>query len=290
MGFSQKLVIADRADQVVTYIFGSYDSLPWFIILFGLFMYAIELYADFAGGMDIALGISELFDIKLEENFKQPYFATSVADFWRRWHITLGAWMKDYVFYPFSLSKSMMNLSKSLSGRSKYLARIVPACIGNIIIFLLVGIWHGAEWHYIFWGLYQGLIIAFSTALEPTFKRINSVLHINENSFYWHVFRIVRTLLIILLGYILDEISDIHQMWGVTKQLFTFRNSNLISNFSYSGFGKLTLVVVLLFSTVWFVVSVQKERGIDVRQKIASMSLPVRWFIYLALTSIPLSF
>ena len=94
-GFLKKLVIADRADQVVTYIFGSYDSLPWFIILFGLFMYAIELYADFAGGMDIALGISELFGVKIPENFRQPYFATSVADFWRRWHITLGLWMKD---------------------------------------------------------------------------------------------------------------------------------------------------------------------------------------------------
>ena len=282
-GFLKKLVIADRADQVVTYIFGSYDSLPWFIILFGLFMYAIELYADFAGGMDIALGVSELFGIKLSENFRQPYFATSVADFWRRWHITLGQWMKDYVFYPFSLSKTMMNLSKKLGEKSKYLARVVPACIGNILIFLLVGIWHGAEWHYIFWGLYQGLIIAFSTMLEPVFKKVNAVLHINEKAVYWKVFRIVRTFLIILVGYILDEISDVHQMFGMAKQLFTFTNGNLLANFSYSGFGKLTILVVLLFSAIWFVVSVAKERGIDVRRKIASLPIAVRWGIYLAL-------
>ena len=287
-GFLKKLVIADRADQVVTYIFGSYDSLPWFIILFGLFMYAIELYADFAGGMDIAVGVSELFGISIPENFRQPYFATSVSDFWRRWHITLGLWMKDYVFYPFSLSKNMMNLSKKLAEKNKYLARIVPACLGNILIFLLVGIWHGAEWHYIFWGLYQGLIISFSMALEPVFKKINAILHINDKAFYWHVFRIIRTFLIILVGYILDEISDVKQMFGMVKQLFSFWNSNLISNFSYSGFGKLTIVVVLLFSAVWFVVSVQKECGKDVRLQISKLPLVIRWGIYLALIlSIP---
>ena len=282
-GFLKKLVIADRADQVVTYIFGSYDKLPWFIILFGLFMYAIELYADFAGGMDIALGVSELFGIKLAENFRQPYFATSVADFWRRWHITLGAWMKDYIFYPFSLSNAMMNLSKKLGEKSKYLARIVPACIGNVLIFLLVGIWHGAEWHYIFWGLYQGLIIAFSTNMEPFFKKINVFLHVDEKALYWKIFRIIRTFLIILVGYILDEISDIHQMLGMAKQLFSFTNGKLIENFSYDGFGVLTLLVVFLFSAIWFIVSIMKERGIDVRKKIAAFPLILRWGIYLAL-------
>ena len=282
-GFLKKLVIADRADQVVTYIFGSYESLPSFIILFGLFFYAIELYADFAGGMDIALGVSELFGVKLPENFRQPYFATSVGDFWRRWHITLGAWMKDYIFYPFSLSPSMTNLSKKLMAKSKQLSRVLPACLGNLLIFLIVGFWHGAEWHFIFWGLYQGIIIAVSTLLEPLYPKWKSFLHINDKSFGWKVFMILRTFFIILVGYIVDEIADMHAVVGMTKQLFDFTNFNLISNFSCQGFGVLTIIVVLVFSAIWFFVSVLKEKGIDVRVKIASLNLPVRWMIYLAL-------
>ena len=119
--------------------------------------------------------------------------------------------------------------------------------------------------------------------LEPVFKKVNAVLHINEKAVYWKVFRIVRTFLIILVGYILDEISDVRQMFGMAKQLFTFTNGNLLANFSYSGFGKLTILVVLLFSAIWFVVSVAKECGVDVRKKIASLPIAVRWGIYLAL-------
>jgi D-alanyl-lipoteichoic acid acyltransferase DltB (MBOAT superfamily) len=176
-----------------------------------------------------------------------------------------------------------MNLSKKLGEKSKYLARIVPACIGNVLIFLIVGIWHGAEWHFIFWGLYQGLIIAFSTIMEPFFKKINVFLHVDEKALYWKIFRIIRTFLIILIGYILDEISDLHQMLGMTKQLFSFTNGNLIENFSYDGFGILTILVVFLFSAIWFIVSIMKERGIDVRKKIAAFPLFLRWGIYLAL-------
>lgn len=285
-GFLKKLIIADRAEIVVSYIFDGYKDLPWFVILFGLFMYAIELYADFAGGMDIALGVSELFGIKLPENFRQPYFATSVGDFWRRWHITLGAWMKDYIFYPFSLSKKMTELSKSLATKSRHLSRVAPACIGNIIIFLLVGIWHGAEWHYIFWGLYQGGIIAISTLLSPVYEKLISLFHINAKSKSWKVFRIIRTFLIILVGYIVDEISDLHQVTGMTKQLFSFANFALISNFNPDT---LSIAIVLMFTALWFAVSVYKEStGGSIREKIATFPLLLRWCIYIALVlSVP---
>lgn len=285
-GFLKKLVIADRAEIIVSYIFDGYVNFPWFVILFGLFMYAIELYADFSGGMDIALGVAELFGIRLAENFRQPYFATSVGDFWRRWHITLGAWMKDYVFYPFSLSKPMTNLSKKLSAKSRHLARVVPACLGNIIIFLLVGIWHGAEWHYVFWGLYQGGVIAISTLLEPLYEKLIAVFHVNVKSLGWKIFRIVRTFLIILIGYIVDEISDMSQVVGMAKQLFTVKNAHLLSNFSPNV---LSIAIVLSFSAVWFAVSLYKEAtGECIRQKIATFPLVIRWGLYIALVlSVP---
>lgn len=280
-GFLKKLVIADRAELVVSSVFDGYQNLPWFSVLFGLFMYSIELYADFAGGMDIALGISELFGVKLPENFRQPYFATSVGDFWRRWHITLGGWMKDYVFYPFCLSKLMTALSKKLAKKSRHLSKVVPACIGNILIFLLVGIWHGAEWHYIFWGLYQGGIIAFSVLMEPVYCKMTAFLHINTKSGAWKAFRILRTFFIILVGYILDEISDLTDVRGMALQLFDFSNFALVSNFHPD---MLSVAIVLAFSAVWFVASLYKERTeCSVRQKVASFPLVVRWAIYIAL-------
>ncbi len=282
-GFIKKLVIADRAAQVVSYIFDEYAKLPNFIILFGLVMYSIQLYSDFAGGMDIALGVSSLFGIQLKENFRQPYFATSIADFWRRWHITLGSWMKDYIFYPFALSKTATNISKKLSKRSKYLSKVVPMALGNIIVFLLVGIWHGAEWHFVWYGLFHGGIIAFSVLMEPIYKKQIASLHIDTKSTGWHLFQIVRTFLLVNIGCLLDDVADMRQSWGMTKQLFDLTNWHLLANFSFKGFGRLTLLTVALFCLIWCILSIEKERGINVQQRIANLPVWIRWSLYLAL-------
>lgn len=282
-GLMKKLVIADRAGQVVSYIFEEYASLPNFIIMFGLVFYSIQLYADFAGGMDIALGVSELFGIKLKENFRQPYFSQSIAEFWRRWHITLGTWMKDYIFYPFALSKTMLEFGKKLSAKNKYLGRVVPMALANILVFLVVGIWHGAEWHFVFYGLFHGGIIAFSVMMEPLYKKGINAFHINEKSRAWQLFRILRTFYLVNIGALVDDVKDMGQAWGMTKQLFSFTNWNLISNFSFNSFGKLTILVVLVFCILWIAVSIMKEKNIDVREKIAASPIAVRWIIYLFL-------
>ncbi|MCQ2247897.1 MAG: MBOAT family protein [Treponema sp.] len=283
-GCIKKLVIADRASLIVNYIFESYELLPSYIIFIGLIFYSIELYGDFAGGIDIVLGASELFGIKLPENFRQPYFATSIADFWRRWHISLGQWMKDYIFYPFTISNTMIKFSKKLSVHSKFLAKTIPACLGNILVFLIVGIWHGAEWHFIWYGVFHGFIIAFSTLAEPAYKKIDEKLKIPVDSFIWRVFRIIRTFILVNLSCLFDDVRNMTQSIGMTKQLFDFSNFKLISNFSFEGYGRSSLLIILFFCLIWFIVSVLKEgKNLDIREKIASLKLPVRWIIYLAL-------
>lgn len=144
-GYLKKLVIADRAKIIVDYVFENHTNLPFYITFMGLVFYSIELYADFSGGMDVVIGVSDIFGIKLKENFRQPFFSKSISDFWRRWHITLGTWMRDYIFYPFSLSKTANNLAKLISNKNKFLGKVIPVCIGNILVFLVVGVWHGAE-------------------------------------------------------------------------------------------------------------------------------------------------
>lgn len=287
-GLTKKLVIADRAAQVVRYVFSEYANLPNFIVAGGLVFYSIQLYADFAGGIDVALGVSELFGVKLKENFRQPFFSQSIAEFWRRWHITLGAWMKDYVFYPFSLSKVMAKLSKALP--SKYLSRTLPMALANILVFLIVGAWHGAEWHFIVYGLFHGGIIAFSVMMTPVYAKLINFFHIKAKSNVWKVFRIVRTFALVTLGGLVDDVSNLAQSGGMAKQLFSPANRGLWKNFQFKGFNKLTLAVVFVFTLIWFFVSLQKEKGFDVREKISSKPLAVRWAVYLFLILAPAFF
>ena len=111
-GLGKKLILADRAAVVVNEVFGNYDNYGGLFNVVAVLMYSVQLYMDFSGGIDIVIGTAQMFGIKMDENFRQPYFSKSIGEFWRRWHITLGAWMKDYIFYPMSLSKGMNKISK----------------------------------------------------------------------------------------------------------------------------------------------------------------------------------
>ena len=147
----------------------------------------------------MVLGVAKLFGLDMAPNFRQPYFSTSLANFWQRWHISLGQWMRDYVFYPFALTKGIQKISKWCGEKlGKHFAKSIPACLANILVFTLVGIWHGPELHFLVWGLYNALIIALSDLLEPVFKKLNVLLHINEKGKGMHIFRIIRTFIIVV--------------------------------------------------------------------------------------------
>ena len=134
-GYFKKLVIADRAAVLVNAVITENCPYGGAIIASGILFYCIQLYCDFSGGIDLVAGIAELFGIRLAENFRRPYFAVSLGDFWRRWHISLGAWMRDYVFYPFALSRPVSRLSKAAKGRfGAAFARALPAALTDILL------------------------------------------------------------------------------------------------------------------------------------------------------------
>jgi len=279
-GFLKKLVIADRATEVVTYIFQNHTNLPWYITFIGFCFYSIELYADFSGGMDVVMGVSELMGIKLTENFRQPFFSQSIAEFWRRWHITLGTWMKDYVFYPYNLADFTGKMGKFLSKINKTAGKLVPACIGNLLVFFIVGVWHGAEWHFIVYGLYNGVLIVLGIIFKPLFEKLITLFHINAQSTYWKAFRMLRTFILINIGWAFDDVTDLQMSASMLKQLFMFDTGNLISNLSL---GKFNIYIVLFFTLILLIVSIAKELKIEVRKKIASFPIVIRWPIYLFL-------
>ena len=282
-GLFKKMVIADRALPLVNTVFsaqaGTYGGA---VAAVGVLVYAVQQYCDFSGGIELVAGIAQLFGIRLAPNFKRPYFAVSLGDFWRRWHISLGSWMRDYVFYPFALTKPVTRLSKAAKGRfGAHISRALPAVLGNILVFLLVGVWHGATSNYILWGLYNGVILALTALLEPAYKRANAALPRLTASRGFQVFRVIRTFIIVNIGWFFDRCArggDALRMMG--SVLTDLRAGELAGGGLYElGITQLDWQVLIAACLLLLVVSVLQERGANIRDWIVRQWMPVRWLI-----------
>ena len=146
-----------------------------------------------------------------------------------------------------------------------------------------MGVWHGAEWHFIVYGLYNGFLIVLGIVFKPVLEKIIDIFHIDVKNKWYKIFRILRTFLLINIGWVFDEVNDLGQSLSMLKQLFRFNTGNLISNWKFDTFSELTIYTVILFCLIWFITSVLKEKNVDIRKKIGSLALPIRWIIYLAL-------
>ena len=236
-GMFKKLVIADRALAAINTVTDDYTAWPGETILFAALLYALQLYADFSGGIDIARGVAQILGIDLEQNFRQPYFSKSINEYWTRWHITLGAWMKNYVFYSLAVSELFMNMSRRMgksgfgqTSAGRHISRTLPTALASFVVFLLIGIWHGANSRYIGFGLWNGGVIMFSVLMMPAYAAGLRLLHINAKARLWQLFQMVRTFVVILIGYYFDiapnfagaldmmwrSVADFHLRSGMT--------------------------------------------------------------------------
>lgn len=199
-GFFKKLVVANQIEAAIGPVFSSYTDYSGLIWVVVLVLYALELYADFSGYMDIALGCGQMLGITLDENFDAPYFSSSVAEFWRRWHITLGAWFKNYLFYPLRTGK-LKALRKRLKKKGRvYLSSTLPTAITLFVVWLCTGIWHGADWSYVVWGLYYGAFIILDTFLAPIWEKWREKHRAISESKAFILFRMIRTFAIVVIG------------------------------------------------------------------------------------------
>ena len=151
-GFFKKLVIADRAVIAITAVTADYNKFGGTTLTFTVLLYALQLYADFSGGIDISRGVAQIFGVDMIDNFKRPYFSRSINEYWRRWHISLGAWLKNYLFYPVAMSNAFITASKKMKGTrfgktaaGAHISKVLPTSVASLIVFLVVGIWHGAS-------------------------------------------------------------------------------------------------------------------------------------------------
>lgn len=291
-GYFKKIVIADRAAVVVSEVFGNYEAYTGFVVAAGVLCYSIQLYADFSGGMDVVMGAAECFGISLDANFKRPYFARSISDFWHRWHITLGTWMKEYVFYSFSLSKGMNRFGKYLKKHcGKHISRVLPVCIANLLVFFIVGVWHGAAWKFIVYGLYNGVIIAASNLFAPIYQKAAEKMHIPGESKAWMAVQILRTFILVNISWYFDMAESLSAALVMMRN--TLRNVSLSTFTDGSllrlGLDKKDYLVLFLSCGVFFLVSFLQENHVEIRKALAGKPLPVRWAAYLLLLfSIPL--
>ena len=293
-GLFKKFIIADRAGVVSDLVFNNPGQYHGIYVIIGVLAYCAQLYGDFAGGIDMVMGASEMFGIHLDDNFRQPFFSHSIGEFWRRWHITLGTWMKDYIFYPMSLSKGMNKLSKwGKKHLGNHLGRTLPICFANLVIFFIVGIWHGAEVRYIAYGLYNGIIIAFSNLCEPIYKKGLEKFHINGDGRGWKIFKIIRTFILVNIGWIFDCCAlGMRTAVKMMTEMFTKLNVQLLTWDIFKQFElkPKDYIVIAVGCVVIFIVGIFKEKGIKIRETIASKPLAVRWLLYYGIIILALLF
>ena len=283
-GWIQKMVISDRLAVPVDLIFNNYQNYHGLIVFLAAAGYGLQVYADFSGGMDIARGISEILGIELELNFEQPYFSTSIEDFWRRWHITLGSWMRNYVFYPLSLSKVFANISrKSRKFLGNFVGKRLPPIMAMFIVYFLVGFWHGPEWKYIAYGVWNGIFIVAGILLPETYARMRDIARIDENSIGWHCFRIARTFVICTLGRLFSRGNNLEaalSMFGAIGVDWWDFSWIFDGTFKTLGFNTANWILLVLLLVLLLFVDYLHEHGVHIRETIDQQHVVFRWGIY----------
>lgn len=265
VGLWKKLVLANRLALYVDGIYGAPADYSGGILALATLMYGLELYADFSGYTDIALGVGEMLGIRLPENFDTPYFSHSITEFWRRWHTTLGDWFRDYLYYPIQRSALFTGLHKSLTRRGqKALAKTLVPVLGLAITWLLIGMWHGASWNFILYGLYHGSFIMLAVILGGWYGKAKAALHIREENRLWRAFQVLRTFAIVTLGYVLFRAPDLATAGLIFGKIFTGiwprRGVGYLNGLTLSDFTAQTWLVCLVMLAVALAVEIYQTR------------------------------
>lgn len=278
-GMFKKMVIADRAGMMVDQVFYNFQDYRGWQFWVAAIAYAFQMYGDFSGGIDIVRGAARMFGIELVDNFERPYFSKDIPEFWRRWHMTLGTWFRDYLFYPMSLSSYAQKMSKALRKKGHLrLAKMLPAHIACIVLWLANGAWHGAGTQYIVFGLYHGILTVLSEEYHAKLVEVGDKLHINQKCASWRFFQISRTFFLVAIGRIIYITPNFHASLVILKSMFTAKNVGIFFN---GGLYELGLTrpdfYVLLFAClILIVVEIFQER-MKIREWLYEQNLYLRW-------------
>jgi len=292
-GYFEKMVISDRIQTFTNGVFAKWQELSGFPLLLAISLFSIQMYLDWLGCMDIARGVSQIFGIELDRNFWHPFFSKNMPEFWRRWHISLGAWFKDYLLYPVSMSglcKAINKFTRKKWGHqaSRAFSAVIPAAC----VWIITGVWHGAASCFVLWGIYHGILIISSALFEVPIQKLCKLLHINTECFSFNLFRMIRTFMLSTIGRIFFAISaGVTTMFEYMKRMLDFRHFSLHtlwdeSLYSYGLDRHNFTLAMLLVALVWCVSMLQEkfdEDNLTIRDVIAKQNIVFRWILYLGL-------
>ena len=282
-GMLKKMVIADRLNSVIETIYTDYAQYDGGIIALGMFFYTCQLYMEFSGTMDVVIGSGQIFGVTLPENFRQPFLSRTIGKFWTRWHITLGTWFKDYIFYPLSMSKPLNKLTvKARKRLGNHFGPMIAAGIALFAVWFSNGLWHGAGWNYLFFGLYHFVWILFENITEPFVVSFADKHGIDREARWYRGMQIVRTILLVNIGELFFRAEGLRaglQMFGIMVSDFTMKSFTdgtiLTLGMDAQDFliTLVALVLVLSIHLLW-------EKGTDLRELLARQKTPIRWAVY----------
>ena len=279
-GLMKKLVIADRISYVIDGVYDAGDGYYGFTILLVMILYAIQLYTDFSGYMDMAVGCALLFGIKIRENFNVPYGSKSMAEFWRRWHISLGLWFKNYVFFPVQRTELCNRIRKSMKKKkNRYGMTVIPSVIGLTVLWTLIGLWHGFDWNYLCYDWFCGAIIILSELLKPVYDKINGLAPKVFQSKFMDGVRILRTFLLVAFSFLFFRPDTLGITLTMMKNLFVKPDLYAMAEFIYWHTYDLFLIAVPLL--ILGVVDAMKYKEIDVVEKVHKLHPILRYSIYI---------
>ena len=265
-GMFLKMVIADRAAIFVNAVFPEYHLYEGTVLAVAAVLYSIQLYTDFLGCVCIAMGAAEVYGIKLQTNFERPYMAVSIKDFWRRWHISLSSWLRDYVYI-------------SLGGKRKGKLR---RYINLMLTFLVSGIWHGSGLQYIFWGLMQGGYQVAGEILQPVRKKVRNVLKIDENSGFYVLWQRACTFVLITSSWVIFRSANLRAGLSMLKRIVTDITPWVLFDGTLYEFGieARSFMALILCIVLVMVIEHFQEKG-NIREMLSQQHIIVRWSIYL---------
>lgn len=267
-GYFLKIVLADRIAMFVDTVYWNPQMYPGWYLVVATMLFAVQIYCDFAGYSTIAMGAAEILGIRLMENFDAPYLSVTVADFWRRWHISLTSWFKDYLYIP-------------LGGSRKGKAR---KYMNKMIVFLVSGLWHGANPSFVVWGGLNGLYQIVGEMLQPVRNKAVKLLHLNRDSIGHKAVKGVVTFALVDFAWIFFRASGLHESISIIRSMFTVHNPWILIDESlyYCGLDRKNFWLMIFGIGILVLADIFKRRGIRVREVIARQDYWCRYLIMIA--------
>ncbi len=274
-GFFKVLVISERLAVISDTIFDNHSAYPGIYVLIAAITFTLRLYTNFSGSMDIVLGLALTLGIELPENFKRPFFSQTIQEFWQRWHITLGEWLRDYILYSTLRSNAFTKLNAKLKEKyGKKKGKNMTTYLAMMILWIIAGIWHGGGWNYI-WGvgILQGIYIITGEMLKNGSKGPKLSPFIRR----------VRTFILMAFALLFFRASSIRVGFDMIRQLFTEWNLKVLYDGSLLelGLGIKDIVILVFALLILLIASVLQEKK-SICDRLATMNIVIRWSILFA--------